>query len=88
MRNQFLAIAMVTVFATAMTSSVMAFGNEFQNGGAGSRIGSLHSGYGSFRGGHDGGRGGNFAGIRGYSSWRQGGWGTHRAVGGFGGYNY
>jgi hypothetical protein len=89
MRNAFLAIAMVIVFATAMTTSVMAFDNNFQNGVAGgSRFGSLHSGNGSFRGGYGGGRGNNLAGIRGYSSWRQGGWGAHRSVGGYGGYNY
>jgi hypothetical protein len=84
MRNQLLAIAIATVFATAITTSVMAFGSDFQNGSAGgSRIGSLHSGYGSFRRGYGGGRRDNFAGIRGYSSWRQGRWGAQRSVGGY-----
>jgi len=81
MRNVFRAIAIV-VFATAMTSSAMAFDSNLQSGVAGgSRFGSLHSG--SFRGGYGGGRRDNFAGIRGYSSWRQGGWGAHRSVGGY-----
>jgi hypothetical protein len=89
MKKMFLAIATVIVFATAMTTSATAFDSNFQNGVAGgSRFGSLHSGYGSFHGGYGGGRRDNFAGIRGYSSWRQGGWGAHRSVGGYGGYSY
>jgi hypothetical protein len=89
MRNMFLALATVIVFATAMTTSAVAFDSNFQNGIAGgTRFSSLHSGYGSFRGDYGGSRRDNFAGIRGYSSWRQGGLGAHRSVGGHGGYNY
>ena len=84
MRNAFPAIAMVIVFATATTASVKAFDGNLQNGGAGgSRFSSLHSRYGSFRESYGGARRDNFAGIRGYRSWRQGGWGAHRSVGGY-----
>jgi hypothetical protein len=89
MRNMFFALATVIVFATAMTTSAMAFDSNFQNGVAGgSRFGSLHSGYGSFSGGYGGSRRDNFAGIRGNRSLRESAWGAHRSVGGYGGYNY
>ncbi len=87
MRNMFLALATVLLLSTAITTSAVAFDSNFQNGVAGG-FGSLHSGYGSVHGGYGGGRRDNFAGIRGYSNWRQGGWGAHRSVGGHGGYSY
>ena len=84
MRNAFPAIAMVIVFATAMTTSVMAFDSNLQNGVVGGSRFSRHSGY----GGYGGSRRDNFAGIRGNRSFREGGWGAHRYVGGYGGYSY
>jgi len=89
MRNMFIAIATVIVFATVVTSSATAFDSNFQNGAAsGSRFGGIRSAYGGSLGGYGGGRSNNLAGIRGYSSWRQGGWGIHRSVAGYGGYKY
>jgi len=89
MRNMFLALATVIVFATAMTTSVRAYDGYFQNGVVGgSRFSGLHSGYGSFHGGYGGTRRDNFAGIRGNRSLREGGWGAHRSVGGYGGDSY
>jgi hypothetical protein len=73
-RNQLLPNATALVLVAGMTTSVMAFGGGFQNGGVGgSSVGSLHSGYRSFRGSYGSRRAGNFSGIRGYTSWRQGG---------------
>jgi len=76
------------MLVAGMTTPAMAFDGGFQNGGVGgSSVGSPHSGYRSFRGRYGSRHAGNLSGIRGYASWRQGGWGTRRSVGGYGGYN-
>jgi hypothetical protein len=42
----------------------------------------------SFGGVHGGFAGNRFGGIRGYSAWRNGGWGGRRFIGGYSGYGY
>jgi len=76
MRNQLLAGAIALALAAGITTSAMAFdrGGGFHGGG-------LHSGYSSFRGSHGDMRGSNFSGIRGFASWRNGGWGASRFSG-------
>jgi hypothetical protein len=59
MRKQILAGATALVLATGMTTSAVAF----DHGGRSSHAGRSHSGFGGSR----------FAGVRGFSEWRQGG---------------
>src|SRR5271169_1452712 len=79
MRKQVLAGAMAVVLAMGMTTSAMAFGHGGGHGGG------FHGGFAGSRGSFAAMRGGNFAGVRGFSGWRHGAWGSRRAVGGYGG---
>lgn len=94
MRRQFITGAMALALAGGMSTSAMAFGH----GGGGMHGGGMHGGFshGGFGGVHAGMAGVHggafsgprFAGVRGYSSWRHGGWGGRRVVGGYGGWGY
>jgi hypothetical protein len=77
MRKQLLAGAMAVALATGMTSSAKAF----DRGGAG--------GFGGYHGGSFAATNGSrFAGVRGITGWRHGGWGSRRFVGGHGAMGY
>lgn len=85
MRKQLLAGAMAVALATGMTTSAMAF----DRGGGGFHGGGFHSGFAGSRGSFAAMHGGNFAGVRGFSGYRHGAWGSRRFVGGgYGGYGY
>jgi len=76
MKRQILAGATALVLASGMTTSAMAFSH------GGGHVGSIHAG--AIGPMHSFG-GSRFAGVRGYSGWRHGGWGGRRFVGGYGG---
>jgi hypothetical protein len=76
MKRQILAGAAALVLASGMTTGAIAFDHN-EVGHVGLR-GGVH--------GPDGIHGSRFAGIRGYDSWRHGGWGSRRFVGSYGGY--
>jgi len=88
MKNQIRAILIAILLTSVTTSSAMAFDGRFQNRGTGAlSIGDLHSGYSGFGGGYGSRRDRNFDGIRGFSSWRHGGWGSRRFDGGYRNYD-
>jgi hypothetical protein len=99
MTKQFLAGAMAIALATGLTSSAMAFGHGgsggFHGGGfhggagfGGSHGGGFRTGLGGFRGSYAALPRSNFAGVRGFTSFRYGGWGGQRFVRGYGGWGY
>jgi hypothetical protein len=86
MRKQLLAGAMAIALATAMTTSAMAFGHGGVGHGGGSfrsgAIGGYHGG--GFRSSYGAMRGSTFDGVRGFSGYRHGTWGSRRFIGGYG----
>jgi hypothetical protein len=75
MRKQFLAGTTALALAIGMTTSAMAFED---GGGLHAGIGGSHSGFHSRR----------FEGVRGFSGWRRGDWGSRQFDGGYGGRGY
>ena len=75
MRRQLLRGAMMLVLVAATSTGAMAF--DYGDGGLRAGIGGVHSGFHS----------GRFEGVRGFSGWRDGSWGSRRFVGGHGSYN-
>jgi hypothetical protein len=86
MRKQVLAGVTALALAAGTTTSAMAFSHGGGHaGGWGGHVGAVHS----FGGTHTF-AGNRFAGVRGFNSFRHGGWGGRRFVGGwgYGGWGY
>jgi hypothetical protein len=67
MRKRILAGAMALAFGASLTTSAIAFDHA----------GGLHTGIGAIHGGSFAAN--RMAGVRGYTAWRNGGWGSQRA---------
>ena len=77
MRKQIVAGTIALALATGITTGAMAFDHA----------GGLHTGIGAIHGGSFAAN--RMAGVRGYSAWRNGGWGSQRAGSyAWGGYSY
>jgi hypothetical protein len=76
MRNALQAAAITLALAVGITTSAAAF--DYVSSLNGRYIGGLHSHYSSFHKAHMSRRDRNFSGIRGFTSWRHGGWGASR----------
>jgi hypothetical protein len=79
MRNTPQAAAITLALAVGITTSAAAFDHVGSLNGR--YIGGLHSHYSSFRETQMSRRDRNFSGIRGFTSWRHGGWGASRFSG-------
>jgi hypothetical protein len=76
MRNTLHATAIALALAVGITTSAAAFDHVSSLNGR--YPGGLHSDYSSFRETHVNRRDRTFSGIRGFISWRNGGWGASR----------
>jgi hypothetical protein len=86
MKNQLPAAALALTFVTGVTTGATAFERGgFHSGSLGGVRGGLYSRYDGFRGDHGRAHDSNLSGIRGFASWRNGGWGSRRSVGDYGG---